>query len=361
MLVSILFILIVCLNAYAVYVNRDCKTKQFGRYVLFLLFLGLLRFLIGYSVSVFLPHYLYKSTAFPVSLLYGGAIYIYFNLSIGKHMQNVVMHVVPFLVGLVGYFSIMANSSWLYLYYHEFYIIVYFLSTILFITYILIIGLGFYSGVDYSLKSFLKEGKSFIIPICLLILFVGILVIKVIKRGDMELYLAFNFLFYLLVLLSIIKFSKSTKVIDRNHIEEVSNGYLNLGKDDFKQTLLDSRFILERDLEISYQLEIEKFIASKLYLDVDLNKDIFREKVNIPQAHLTPFLKKKYGKSFNGFVNDLRLNYAAKELSRNELVYTIDDLSFVCGFRSRASFYRNFINAFGCSPHQYRKSRKKNA
>ncbi|WP_400261973.1 helix-turn-helix domain-containing protein [Sphingobacterium sp. SG20118] len=65
-------------------------------------------------------------------------------------------------------------------------------------------------------------------------------------------------------------------------------------------------------------------------------------------------LKNLTKQTLMGFINQLRLVYASRLLSQEEFVYTIDDLSFICGFNSRASFYRNFITEFGCSPHQYR-------
>lgn len=358
MLLSILFIIVVGLNAYAVYLNRECRAQKFNIYVLFFLFICLLRFLIGYFISIFYSQYLYKSTAFPISLLYGVFIYFSFNLSMGKVYSNVLKHLIPFVLGMVGYFGLVLTSSWRYLYYHEYYIGVYIVSIILFITYISVIGLKFYAGPNYSLKLFFQRGKLFLIPLCILSLLIGMTVIKVAKRGDVEMYLAFNFLFYILTLLAIIQFSltKRFKVGNEARVNEEKEHYDYLKTLEINKSPTQTKvsFILEKELEISYRLEIEKFIAAKAYLDVDLNKDSFCKKISIPKAHVSPFLKKIYGKSFNGFINDLRLSYAAKELIREELIYTIDDLSFVCGFRSRASFYRNFIAVFGCSPHQYR-------
>ena len=112
--------------------------------------------------------------------------------------------------------------------------------------------------------------------------------------------------------------------------------------------------VLPVEVEFLYRQKVELFILAKGYLDIDLNREQFCKQLDIKKNDLGPFLKKSYKTNFNGFINQLRLVYASRLLSQEEFVYTIDDLSFICGFNSRASFYRNFITEFGCSPHQYR-------
>ncbi|WP_380907362.1 helix-turn-helix transcriptional regulator [Sphingobacterium chuzhouense] len=355
---SILYMIAVGLNTYGIYLNLRYNKKRFSRRVLLVLFCGLLHILIGYLVLVCYPQHLYLSTAFPLSMLYGAAFLFVFKASLERQMSKRELHTLPFFIALMIYVVMILYAPWRYHFYHEFYMGLYVMSSILFITYVLAIGLGFHSGPNYCLKTFVKAEKKSFIPLSVLVLVVGIMVIMGTRPGDVEAYLTFNLIFYILVLFPIIKLSLLKTDIQEDAVgenyERIKPSVSDITQMEDVLAEVKVPFIIPKNLELSYKLEIEKFIASKAYLDIDLNKNSFCESIDIPKAHVSPFLKQVYGKNFNGFINELRLAYAAKELSREELVYTIDDLSFICGFRSRASFYRNFIAAFGCSPHQYR-------
>lgn len=344
MLISNLYIVAVGLSAYGIFLNLRYDKKRFNRRALIVLFCGLLHILMGYIILIRYPQFLYQSIFFPISALYGVSFLFVFNGSLGLRMTRKGLHILPFFMALAGYFIMMLYAPWRYHIYHEYYIGVHILSSILFITYALAVGLRFHSGPNYDLKGFIKAEKKGLIPLSFLVLVVGILVIIRTRSGDMETYLMFHLILYIVILLPIIKLS----------LLKIKSGI----KGD-TSAVIKIPVIIPKNIELSYKLEIEKFIASKAYLDIDLNKNGFYESVNIPKGHISPFLKQVYGKNFNSFINELRLIYAAKELRREELIYTIDDLSFICGFRSRASFYRNFIVVFGCSPHQYRANQLK--
>jgi AraC-like DNA-binding protein len=64
------------------------------------------------------------------------------------------------------------------------------------------------------------------------------------------------------------------------------------------------------------------------------------------------YFKQKTGKSFSQFVNELRISYACKLLSRsNRIVATISDDS---GFNNLSNFNRQFKKFIGKSPSEYR-------
>lgn len=56
--------------------------------------------------------------------------------------------------------------------------------------------------------------------------------------------------------------------------------------------------------------------------------------------------------SFREYLNDLRLQYF-KQMAMACPEKNIKELIFLCGFSSRATFYRNFADKFGISPTQY--------
>src|SRR5262249_61439498 len=61
------------------------------------------------------------------------------------------------------------------------------------------------------------------------------------------------------------------------------------------------------------------------------------------------------GETLNGFTNRLRLEKAARLLTKTRQSAT--EIALECGFSSSATFSRSFNKAFNTSPTQYRKSR----
>lgn len=358
---NVLYLLAIGLNAYGIYLNTHYNKKRFSRYALLILFVGLLHLVATYICSIFYPGKLYLAIAFPSSTLYGMMFFVLYHVSWGnkRFSHSLYLHIIPFVLTLVGYVILMTNSGWRYHYFHDYFTSLYTYSSLLFVTYVLMIG-WFHSGPDYNFAEFIKIGKHFLLPLSLLVLGLNILFIKYGNPGNPGIYNTFYLAFYITVSLPVIRLSHPlykqnlSPHVRKAFIKRVGERRSTLSTAPRVVPEDSSPYFVPEDLAEMYRGEIKKFIASKAYLDIDLNKQAFCEYVNIPKTHISPFLKQEYDKSFNGFINELRLAYAANELSRAELVYTIDDLSFICGFRSRASFYRNFTALFGCPPHRYR-------
>ncbi|NGM62986.1 helix-turn-helix transcriptional regulator [Sphingobacterium sp. SGG-5] len=103
-----------------------------------------------------------------------------------------------------------------------------------------------------------------------------------------------------------------------------------------------------------YEQGMQRFIRSKGFINPEIDRQAFVAITKISPKHLHHFLQDQYGKSFSAVINKLRVEYAAQELRKSDFVKNIDDLGEACGFRSRASFYRNFTTEIGCSPLEYR-------
>lgn len=177
------------------------------------------------------------------------------------------------------------------------------------------------------------------------------------KPGDVDLHRGFVVLSYLLFLLgiSVMPNVKEERGRDRPSTYSIKQETVDtfIPKASKKKSHMPVYPIMAEQ-EAVYRTKVEQFIQSLAYLVCELNKKKFSAQLDIPLPHVAPFLKHEFGRGFNGFINQLRLNYAAKQLKGEELIYTIEDLSVICGFSSRASFYRNFQSEFGCSPHQFR-------
>ncbi|MDD5602629.1 MAG: AraC family transcriptional regulator [Eubacteriales bacterium] len=74
---------------------------------------------------------------------------------------------------------------------------------------------------------------------------------------------------------------------------------------------------------------------------------------NISREHIARVIKKYYGMSPSGFINDLRLNYAANLLHNSDS--DIIDVCFDSGFNHLGYFYRSFGSKYKMTPAEYKK------
>jgi len=90
----------------------------------------------------------------------------------------------------------------------------------------------------------------------------------------------------------------------------------------------------------------------RLFLDPSLSIDRLSESTKIPKHHLSQIFSLQMGKSFADYINQLRIQYACKELEQPKDI-SIEQLGYECGFNSKVSFYRNFKLHTGLTPSQY--------
>jgi AraC-like DNA-binding protein len=76
--------------------------------------------------------------------------------------------------------------------------------------------------------------------------------------------------------------------------------------------------------------------------------------VNMTEVSFSRFIKKRTGKTFVEYLNDLRIGYAARWLIEDNL--SISEIAYKSGFNNFSNFNRNFKNNRGCTPTEYRKN-----
>lgn len=93
---------------------------------------------------------------------------------------------------------------------------------------------------------------------------------------------------------------------------------------------------------------------------VDYCKNNFRENITVSAVAKAVFVSEGYVSrvfsdklkiGFRAYINGLRLNYAVKLLSENNL--TVTEVAFESGFSCLRTFNRVFFETFGCSPKKY--------
>lgn len=122
-----------------------------------------------------------------------------------------------------------------------------------------------------------------------------------------------------------------------------------------KQRLLSSStfntnhndFYNSEKIKIVYEFIHENF-ESKIKV-----KDV-ADMINMTEVSFSRFIKKRTGKTFVEYLNDLRIGYASRWLIEKEL--SISEIAYKCGFNNLANFNRNFKNNKKCTPTEYRKN-----
>ncbi len=91
----------------------------------------------------------------------------------------------------------------------------------------------------------------------------------------------------------------------------------------------------------------------KLYLESEITIRQFSESTEIPSHHLSQILNDAFGKNFYSFINEFRVEYAAKLLSENPSA-NILSVCFQSGFNSKSVFNDVFKKFKGFTPSEFR-------
>ena len=93
----------------------------------------------------------------------------------------------------------------------------------------------------------------------------------------------------------------------------------------------------------------------KLFADEDISLSRLSEYLNVRVHQLSELLNERFGKNFNTFVNEFRINEARRMLIE-EPDRSVLSVGFAAGFNSKSAFHRAFQNQTGVTPRQYREN-----
>ncbi len=120
----------------------------------------------------------------------------------------------------------------------------------------------------------------------------------------------------------------------------------------FVQEYADYLSSLQRDGNDSILLRVEQDV--RLYYKENLTLKGLSQKYYVNSAYLGQLFKKKYGVTFREYLNNCRIEQAAKLLlSTRDKVYNI---AKAVGYQDMDYFIERFIAAKGCTPSNYRKT-----
>jgi AraC-like DNA-binding protein len=118
-----------------------------------------------------------------------------------------------------------------------------------------------------------------------------------------------------------------------------------------EQRILSTSLPEKDDYENSSRIKIVHNYIQNNY-DKKISLDEISNLVNMTPVSFNRFIKKRTGRTFITYVNDIRISMAARHLLESE--FTIGEISYKCGFNNIANFNRIFKQTKKITPSEYR-------
>ncbi|UII76470.1 AraC family transcriptional regulator [Flagellimonas sp. HMM57] len=117
------------------------------------------------------------------------------------------------------------------------------------------------------------------------------------------------------------------------------------------QRMLSTTSVEPENYEHSEKLKrLHQFIEKKYDSKVSLSE--VSDLLNMSTVSFNRFIKKRTGKTFVEYLNDIRIGYASRQLIEKDK--SISEIAYSTGFNSIANFNRIFKKSKGCTPTKYR-------
>lgn len=131
---------------------------------------------------------------------------------------------------------------------------------------------------------------------------------------------------------------------------------------DTKDEVLEEKNTTDVPDEIKHQIleGLKKLEEKEYYLKQECNSYNVAKKINTNTSYLSKVINSHYGKNFNTYINDLRINYAIVRLKNDPIFrsYSIQSIAEEVGYKSADSFTKYFKKDTGLNPSFYIKEIK---
>lgn len=356
MTLLVLHILVLSLAAICMHLTYSFKTDTKPEAIgIIRVFLGVMM-LYALNDIVFrfwITGYYYLTWSLPLGLLYGPVLYI--GTRQKRHVRfngKWFIHFFPFLLGVFFYFLLLFSFNYREKYGQLHYQLLYFAM-----------GISFFAYSIWRLKTVKWEGNTIRVNIHLLLLVlsmtiivpkIGEMLLQVEGYNSMTTYIWYGgqlMILFFLYLMFVKALQTPAAVPAMQTTEEVNS--ITLESASLSMSAIDE----DGNRVESWKAYLPKLIAymdTYPYLDVDFDLKKMGADLDIPRYMLNELFTDHYKETFMKKINILRIEYACKVLRGDSFDLNIEELWKQCGFRSRASFYRNFSQVMASSPSDYR-------
>jgi len=125
----------------------------------------------------------------------------------------------------------------------------------------------------------------------------------------------------------------------------------NIVKDAYEEIVDSEEKIVELGREsIIRQKLFEDLIDTKLYLASNLTLAKLSEILQISKKELSEYFKNSNSLSYRQYLNRLKIEHAVTIIKERNKDTTVEELTVLCGFNTRLSFYRAFVHIYGFPP-----------
>ena len=105
-------------------------------------------------------------------------------------------------------------------------------------------------------------------------------------------------------------------------------------------------------------IELNRIVVQdQLYLSSELSREDLAQIVHLNNARFARMIRECTGTNFNGYINELRINYAI-ELMKKHPNYTIRAIADEVGFNSTPILYNLFKKKTGMTPYEFKKAQE---
>lgn len=131
---------------------------------------------------------------------------------------------------------------------------------------------------------------------------------------------------------------------------------------DTKDAVLEEKAASDVSPEVTKQIleGLKKLEQKEYFLNQDCNSYNVAKKINTNTSYLSKVINSHYGKNFNTYINDLRINYAIVRLKNDVFFrsFSIQAIAEEVGYKSADSFTKYFKKDTGLNPSFYIKNIK---
>jgi len=361
-----ILIAIICISMLGIYIRMEAGLRsQLDRYTCW--FLGYLSLDAAHTwlAHMYFADHILSAYFSPYGLLYGPFLYFAHQVAIGKQLtvRPVLLHALPFLVFLAGYFF------WL-------------VAPQLFVEFENLFGQSLAIAISLSLASYAiwalffrsalveeneNEASRMLSAMAMLLAFIAVVMaVATFSRLDAanaRSHLNGAVIFLTMLSASLILFSYIARraVRGREGKEQVMDTtpdvqQIDIDRSDPTPEVRYQKSAIPADMLEAYEVLLRKLVEDKqAYLDDSLSLASLAQHLKIPKHHLSQVFSLRIGKNFNAYVNEHRINHAIKLMHAHPEM-SITDIFFNSGFIAKASFNRYFKQFRGCTPTEYRNS-----